>query len=103
MFDDVNDTYLIFLLTAEDTRTQPDGYEVDDARFFTLEELETLPRLQFISRMNIIPALQGNTTVLPFYADPFTPPGKGVLYAAEGIREEHERTMHLIRTGQVSP
>ena len=99
-FDDVNDTYLICLLRTKNDQAQPDGVEVDEARFFTLEELEDLPRLQFLSRMNIVPILQGNVTVLPFYCDPFTPPSKGILYAAEGIYEEHRRMLDLLQEDQ---
>ena len=35
-----NDTYVIFLLEPEPGSPQSDGYENDDARYFTLEELE---------------------------------------------------------------
>lgn len=99
-FDEVNDIYLICLLRAESEEARPDGIEVDQARFFTREELEGLPRLQFLTRMNVVPVLEGNTTVLPFYFDPFTPPGRGILYAAEGIHEEHRRMLDLLQEGQ---
>lgn len=35
-----NDTYVIFLLEPEPGSPQSDGYENEDARYFTLEELE---------------------------------------------------------------
>ena len=100
VFDEVNDTYLICLLRAKCEEARPDGVEVDRARFVTREELEDLPHLQFLTRMNVIPVLEGNTTVLPFYFDPFTLPGRGILYAAEGIYKEHQRMLGLLQQGQ---
>lgn len=35
-----NDTYIIFLLEPTDGQPHSDGYENEDARYFTLEELE---------------------------------------------------------------
>lgn len=96
-FDEVCDVYLICLLRAEGEKAQADGVEVDEARFFALEELDNLPRSQFLSRMNIVPVLQGNTTILPFYSDPFTPPGRGILSAAEGICKEHNRMLDILK------
>lgn len=93
----------ICLLRAENEQTRADGVEVDEARFFTLKELQSLPRLQFVSRMNIVPVLQGRTSVLRLYSDPFMPPGRGNLYAAEGIGEEHRRLLDILQRDQGRP
>jgi 8-oxo-dGTP diphosphatase len=76
-----NNAYFIFLLRATGTKTQADGFEVDQARFFTLDEVLALPRLQPLSRLVVTQALQGEVHVLTFRAHPRFPPGEYVTYA----------------------
>ncbi|MFH1634239.1 MAG: NUDIX domain-containing protein [Chloroflexota bacterium] len=68
--EDENSAYFIFLLHAEGEQSQADGYEVDRARFFTLEEIEELPHLQALSKIAITKALRGEAKVLQFQAHP---------------------------------
>jgi ADP-ribose pyrophosphatase YjhB (NUDIX family) len=91
VLDQVNDTYLVFLLKTGDGNARADGVEVDDARFVTLDELSSLPGLQSLTRLLVTPILQGEVTVLPCFPHPRTPSGKGMLYAGEGTRAGHER------------
>ena len=89
-----NGIYLMFVMRAINSDPQPDGVEVDDARFFTLSELQTLPRLQWLSRLIVTPVLKGQATILPYYSIPDTPLlGKAVLYADENIRPAHQKLM----------
>jgi ADP-ribose pyrophosphatase YjhB (NUDIX family) len=90
VLDQENSTYLVFLLETNDRDARPDGSEVDDAQFVTLEELSGLPRLQSLTRLIVVPILQEKVTVLPPLPHPRTPPSKGILYAGEGTREGHE-------------
>lgn len=76
-----NSAYVIFLLRAADTTAQPDGVEVDQARFFTLDEALALPRLQGLSRLVITQALQGQARVLTFSPHPQFSPDEYVIYA----------------------
>ncbi len=76
-----NSAYVIFLMRAADTTTQPDGVEVDRARFFTLDEALALPRLQGLSRLVITQALQGAARVLTFHTHPQFSPDEYVIYA----------------------
>jgi ADP-ribose pyrophosphatase YjhB (NUDIX family) len=96
VLDEANDTYLVFLLTSEDTDARADGIEVNEARFVTLEELSRLPRLQSLTRLMVTPILQGQVTVLPPFPHPRTPPSEGMLYAGEGTREEHKQVHRAI-------
>jgi 8-oxo-dGTP diphosphatase len=82
--DDRNDTYFIFLMRASGGDMRVDGVEVADARFFALEELESLSRLQSLSRLVVIPALQGEITALLAFPHPHTMPSRGMLYAGVG-------------------
>lgn len=91
---DENGIYLMFLMRTKDKHPQPDGVEVDDARFFTLEQLQDLPRLQWLSRIIVTPILEGQATTLPHYLFPGkTTLDDAVLYAGENIRPGHEVLM----------
>lgn len=76
-----NSAYFIFLLRTTDERAQADGFEVDEARFFTLAEVQALPRLQALSRLVVTQALQGEATVLTFHTHPEISPEEYVIYA----------------------
>jgi len=79
--DDENSAYFIFLLRTADEEARADGFEVDQARFFTLTEVQALPRLQALSRLAVTQALRGEATVLTFHAHPEIPPEEYVIYA----------------------
>jgi ADP-ribose pyrophosphatase YjhB (NUDIX family) len=96
VLDEANDTYLVFLLNTGDRDVRADGIEVDEARFFTLEELGRLPGLQSLTRMIVTPILQGEVTVLPAFPHPRILSSKGMLYAGEATREGHERMCHAL-------
>ena len=77
-----NGVYLMFLMRADNHTTQPDMVEVDSARYFALDELDTLETLQWLSRSVVTPILEGNINPIPVYPFPNgTPLDKGVLYA----------------------
>ena len=82
--DDRNDTYFVFLMRTSGGDVQVDEAEVDDARFFALEELESLSHLQSLSRLVVTPALRGEITALPALPHPHTVPSQGMLYAGVG-------------------
>jgi hypothetical protein len=50
--------------------------------------------------MIIVLILQGNMTIRPFYSHPFTPQGKGILYAVEGTYEKSRRMLDLLQENQ---
>jgi len=79
--DTENSAYFIFLLRTTDERAQADGFEVDEARFFTLAEVQALPRLQALSQLVVTQALQGEATVFTFHTHPQIPPEEYVIYA----------------------
>jgi 8-oxo-dGTP diphosphatase len=79
--DGENSAYFVFLLRATDDKAQADGFEVDEARFFTLAEVEALPGLQALSRLVVTQALQDEVTVLTFHTHPQIPPEEYVIYA----------------------
>jgi 8-oxo-dGTP diphosphatase len=79
--DTENSAYFIFLLRTTDEKAQADGFEVDKARFFTLAEVQALPRLQALSRLVVIQVLQGEATVLMFHTHPEIPREEYVIYA----------------------
>lgn len=76
-----NSAYFIFLLRTTEEKAQADGFEVDQARFFTLAEVKALPRLQALSRLVVTQALQGEATVLTFHTHPQLLPEEYVIYA----------------------
>jgi ADP-ribose pyrophosphatase YjhB (NUDIX family) len=75
-----NSTYFIFLLTAESDTTQPDGIEIDEARFFTFEEVQALPRLRTLSRLIIARVFENQTKLLAQLAHPDFSPDTFVLF-----------------------
>ena len=79
--DTENSAYFIFLLRTTDGKVQADGFEVDEARFFTLAEVQALPRLQALSRLVVTQALRGEAAVLTFHTHPEIPPEEYVIYA----------------------
>lgn len=66
----VNGAYFIFLLRAQSEDVKVDGFEIDQAGFFTLAELHKLPTLQPLSRLVVTRVLQGEANVLAFHAHP---------------------------------
>jgi 8-oxo-dGTP diphosphatase len=79
--DTENSAYFIFLLRTTEDKAQADGFEVDEARFFTLAEVQALPQLQALSRLVVTQALQCEATVLTFHPHPQIPPEEYVIYA----------------------
>ena len=93
--DEENSAYFIFLLRARDDEAIADGREVDEARFFSVEEIQelprrrvrvamaprTLPRLQKLSRLLVTMALKGEASVLQFHTHPDIPATEYVIYA----------------------
>ena len=75
-----NSAYFIFLLAAPYAETVPDGVEIDEARYFTLDEAQALPDLNPLSRLIITHALQGKTHVLTSQLHPTIPAGEYVLF-----------------------
>jgi len=79
--DTENSAYFIFLLRTTEDKAQADGFEVDEARFFTMAEVQALPQLQALSRLVVTQALQGGATLLTFHTHPQIPPEEYVIYA----------------------
>lgn len=75
-----NSAYFVFLLHASTEEAQADGVEVDEARYFTLAEVQTLPRLRALTRLVATRALEGRMHVLTFHPHPAFSPGEYVLY-----------------------
>lgn len=65
-----NSAYFIFLLRAQNETAKVDGFEIDQARFFTFSEIQTLDRLQPLSRLVVTKVLQGQTQLLVFHQHP---------------------------------
>ena len=78
--DGENSAYFIFQLRAASEEARPDEVEVDRAHFFTLAEMERLPRLNALSKLVVAPALRGNTNLLNLHAHPTLPADEYVLY-----------------------
>jgi len=65
-----SDTYVMFLLDWSAGEPSPDGQEIDDARFFTLEELRDPDRLiTALSRYVALRVLAGSTSLHSFASD----------------------------------
>ena len=79
--DTENSAYFIFLLRTTDEKARADGFEVDEARFFTLAEVQALARVQALTRLVVTQALQGEATVLMFHTHPQIPSKEYVIYA----------------------
>ena len=79
--DEENSAYFIFLLRARDDEAIADRREVDEARFFSVEEIQELPRLQKLSRLLVTMALKGEASVLQFHTHPDIPATEYVIYA----------------------
>jgi ADP-ribose pyrophosphatase YjhB (NUDIX family) len=77
---DENSAYFIFLLATPHAQTAPDGVEIDEARYFTLDEALALPDLNPLSRLVIAHALQGKTHVLTSQPHPTIPAMEYVLF-----------------------
>ena len=77
---DENSAYFIFLLAAPHAETSPDGVEIDEARYFTLDEARALPDLNPLSRLVITHALQGKTHLLTSQPHPTIPASEYVLF-----------------------
>lgn len=75
-----NSAYFIFLLDATSDATQPDQFEVDAARYFTLDEALALPGLNALSRIVVERVLTGQARVLAFVAHPEFPASEYGLY-----------------------
>jgi len=76
-----NGAYFIFLLRAQNETVNVDGFEIDQAGFFTLAELQDLPTLQALSRLIVTKVLQGKAKVLQFQAHPKFARNEYVIYA----------------------
>jgi ADP-ribose pyrophosphatase YjhB (NUDIX family) len=82
---DENGVYLMFLMRAVEGEPRCDGIEVDDARFFALEDLQELPRLERLTRLVITPVLKGEMNVLPYFPYPDENSQNMFLYAGESV------------------
>lgn len=65
-----NSAYFIFLLHAQNEIIKVDGFEIDEARFFTFSEIQTLELLQPLSRLVVTKVLQGQSRLLAFHQHP---------------------------------
>ncbi len=67
---DENSAYFIFLLRTQNETVKVDGFEIDQAVFFTFSEVQTLERLQPLSRLIVTKVLQGQIQLLTFHQHP---------------------------------
>lgn len=77
---DENSAYFVFLLAASNADVTPDGFEIDEARYFTLDEALALPDLNPLSRLIIAHALEGKSRVLTTQPHPTLPASEYVLF-----------------------
>ncbi len=91
-----NNTYFIFLLEAKMNEILIDGIEIDNARFYSLDEINKLPHLQSLSQLVVSSALQGKSTVLPIYPHPEIPLSEGLLCAGNDIQDGFSQISHLL-------
>jgi ADP-ribose pyrophosphatase YjhB (NUDIX family) len=75
-----NSLYLIFLLRATTEEAQPDGAEVIDARFFSLEEALTLPDLTPMTLLIVARAAKGELRLLQSMQVPSYPTNEFILF-----------------------
>ncbi len=75
-----NSAYFVFLMRASGEATHPDGVEVDEARYFTLPEAQALAGLNALSRLLVVPVLEGKTTLLSFQPHPQFPRDEYMLF-----------------------
>ena len=75
-----NSIYCLFLLHAQSDEAQPDGFEVDQARFFALDEALALPGLNALSRLVIAHVREGNARLLTLHPHPDYPVSAYGLY-----------------------
>jgi ADP-ribose pyrophosphatase YjhB (NUDIX family) len=61
---DENSMYLIFLLSAASDKTQPDGVEIAEARYFTFQDIQDLPKLRTLSRIIITSVFENKVKVM---------------------------------------
>ena len=65
-----NDTYVMFLMEHLDGEPRSDGRENDDARYFSLSDLDDeIDGITALSRYMALRALRGEYTLLPFDAE----------------------------------
>jgi ADP-ribose pyrophosphatase YjhB (NUDIX family) len=93
---DENNTYFVFLLEAKTNKIKIDGIEIDNARFYSLDEINKLPHLQSLSQLVISSALQKKSTVLPIYPHPEIPLSEGLLCAGDDVQDEFSQISHLL-------
>lgn len=65
-----NGAYFIFLLHAHEAMVKVDGFEIDQAGFFSLAEIQVIERLQPLSRIVVTKVLQIQNQVLRFHSHP---------------------------------
>ncbi|MCG3119179.1 MAG: NADH pyrophosphatase [bacterium] len=65
-----NGAYFIFLLHANAEAVKVDGFEIDQAGFFSFAEIQLLERLQPLSRIVVTKVLQAQIQVLRFHPHP---------------------------------
>jgi ADP-ribose pyrophosphatase YjhB (NUDIX family) len=62
---DENGIYIIFLMHTDQDTLTPDITEAEEAAFFSIDELDNLPTLQWLSREVLTSVLKGKVTALP--------------------------------------
>lgn len=77
---DENSIYLVFLLYSEDANPSPDGVEIQEARFFTFEEIQTLPKLRPLSKLLITQVFESKTQSLMGSSLPEYPISEFILF-----------------------
>ena len=77
---DENSAYFIFLMQAPNEEAHADGVEVDEACYFTLAQIQSLPHLRALSRLVISRTLEGKVKLLEFHPHPNFPSDEFVLY-----------------------
>lgn len=75
-----NSAFFIYLLHAESDEVRPDGFEVDQARYFALDEALALPGLNALSRLVIEHVQAGNVRPLTLRPHPAIPTSEYLLY-----------------------
>ena len=94
--EEENNTYVVFLLSSDQSSAVPDGHEVDAAEFFSLGQLSTLPRLQALSELLARCALSTPPVVFPAYRHRRIPSESAVLCVGDNAGGQIDSLSHLL-------
>ena len=75
-----NSAYFVFLMQSSTEDTHADEFEVAEACYFTLAQVQTLSPLRALSQIIVTRVLEGNVKLLEFHPHPDFSPNEFVFY-----------------------